>query len=81
MLVEVKKTISLTNGQIAASLVQDGGVIDVINEIISEKLFDDYRCDLDTREDAVNSLTTKDYIEILEAMVDEMRQASHYGMF
>lgn len=70
---EMKKEIIITNKEIAQFLWKDGGLFESIDEILEDMLFDKYEMDYDSRRDAVNYLTTADYIQILESLANVMR--------
>ena len=71
---EIKKEIEITNKEIAHYLFIDGDLLEHMDEILEDMLYDDYGMDYDTRCDAVAQLALEDYIEILEALVDELRE-------
>ena len=70
----IKKEVTLTNKELAQILLQDGSIFDNIDDIFSNMLYDDYKMDYDTRCDAVNELTSIDYVEILRFLADELEE-------
>lgn len=70
---EIKKEITITNKEIAQFLLEDESIFDNINTILSDELYVKYKIDYDSRCDAINQLTTADYIQILESLADKLK--------
>lgn len=76
---EIKKEIMITNKEIAQILLEDESIFDDIDDILKDMLYTKYKMDYDSRCDAVNQLTSADYIQILEALANEVRRISMKG--
>ena len=74
MVVEIKKEIIMSNATIANDLIKDGSVLESIDEIIGDILYNKYGVDYDSRCDATASLNTEDYIEIFRNMATKMEK-------
>ena len=70
---EIKKEIMITNKEIAQFLLEDESIFDNINSILSDELYIKYKMDYDSRCDAVNQLTTADYVEILIFLANKLQ--------
>lgn len=73
---EIKKEVKITNKEIAHYLFIDGDLLEHMDEILENMLYEDYGIDYDTRCDAVAQLTVEDYIEILKMLADELESAN-----
>ena len=71
---EIKKEITITNQEIAQFLLEDESIFDNINSILSDELYIKYKMDYDSRCDAINQLTTVDYIEILIFLANKLQK-------
>ena len=70
---KITKEIMITNKEIAQILLEDESIFDNINSILSDELYIKYKMDYDSRCDAVNQLTTADYVEILESLANKLK--------
>lgn len=71
---EIKKKIMITNKEIAQFLFTDGSLIDRMDEILEDMLYDEYKMDYDARCDAVGQLTPADYTEILVFLANKLSE-------
>ena len=69
----MKKEVTLTNKEIAQYLWNDGSIFESIDETLGNMLYEKYDMDYPTRCDAVERLTNADYIEILQGLVDRIK--------
>lgn len=70
---KITKEIMITNKEIAEFLWKDGSILDNIDDILKDMLYNEYKMDYDLRCDAVDALTIADYVQILEALVNKLR--------
>ena len=70
---KITKEIMITNKEIAQFLLEDESIFDNINSILSDELYIKYKMDYDSRCDAVNQLTTADYVEILTFLANKLQ--------
>lgn len=70
---EIKKEIMITNKEIAEILYRDGTILEQIDEILEDMLYDRYKMDYAARCDAVEQLTKADYAQILESLANKLR--------
>ena len=69
---EIKKEIIVTNKEIAQYLLEDGSLLERIDEILDDMLFDKYKIDYELRADATAELTIADYYEILISFANKL---------
>lgn len=69
---EIKTKIIITNEEIAEFLFKDGSLIDEINQILDDMLFDKYKMDYEARDNAIDGLTAIDYAEILRIFASKV---------
>lgn len=72
----IKKEVTLTNEELAQILLEDESIFDNIDDILSNMLYTEYKMDYDSRCDAVNQLTSIDYIQILRFLADKLEEDS-----
>ena len=70
---EIKKEIMITNKEIAQILLEDESIFDDIDDILKDMLYTKYKMDYDSRCEAVNQITSADYIQILESLADKLK--------
>ena len=70
---QIKKEIIITNKEIAEFLYKDGDLLDHIDELLEDMLYNEYKMDYVTRVEAVGALTPADYIQILESLANKLR--------
>lgn len=70
----IKKEITLTNEKLAQILLEDESIFDNIDDIFSNMLYNEYKMDYDSRCDAVNQLTSIDYVQILRLLADKLEE-------
>ena len=70
---EIKKEIMITNKEIAQILLEDESIFDNIDDILKDMLYTKYKMDYDSRCDAVNQLTSADYVEILIFLANKLQ--------
>lgn len=69
---EVKKEIIMTNKEIAQFLLEDGSVIDTINETFIDMLFDKYKMSSEAEWNVIDDLTMLDYANILIILANKL---------
>lgn len=72
----IKKEVTLTNEELAQILLQDESIFDTIDDILSDMLYTDYKMDFDSRTEALNQLTSIDYVQILRFLADKLEEDS-----
>lgn len=72
----IKKEVTLTNKELAQILLQDESIFDTIDGILSYMLYTDYKMDFDSITEALNQLTSIDYVQILRFLADKLEEDS-----
>ena len=70
---EIKKEIMITNKEIAQILLEDESIFDDIDDILKDMLYTKYKMDYDSRCEAVNQITSADYVEILIFLANKLQ--------
>ena len=73
MIVKIKKEINISNATIANDLFKDGSIFENIDENISDILCNQYEIDYSSSQDAVNQITSEDYVEILTFLAKKLQ--------
>lgn len=69
----IKKEVIITNKEIAQFLFKDGTILETIDELLEDMLYNEYKMDYVSRCDAVSELTNADYAQILESLANKIR--------
>ena len=75
MIAVVRKEINITPQEMAEVLVHDSNLEGLIEDEMINMLADEFGIDRDDAGDAVADLTYKEFIKILEAVVEEMKKS------
>ena len=70
---QIKKEIIITNKEIAQILLEDESIFDDIDDILKDMLYTKYKMDYDSRCEAVNQITSADYVEILIFLANKLQ--------
>lgn len=75
MKVEVRKEINISPSQMAKKIVESGNLFDAIDQYMIDTLIEDYDIPSDDASDAIYNLPNADFIEIIEAVVEEVKKS------
>ena len=75
MKVKVRKEFNIEPSHIAKKIVESGNLFDAIEQYMIDILIEDYDIPSDDASDAIYNLPNADFIEIIEAIVDETKKS------
>lgn len=75
MKIEVRKEINISPSQMAKKIVESGNLFDAIEQYMIDTLIEDYDISSDDASDAIYNLPNADFIEIIEAIVNETKKS------